>query len=175
MAKTAVQQRDEAPPPRVEVITSAQGAARRAAGGLPGYEYPPGRMLVASPLEIYEMVERVPPRRVLTLSDLRATLATRFWADYTCPTTTEQFLRIVAEAAHEERGLAGTPLPVWRVVRDDGALIDQQPGGADAQAARLEAEGVDVFRFGARQLVGNVEHYAWTPPPPKRRGRRPVP
>jgi alkylated DNA nucleotide flippase Atl1 len=163
MAKTAVQKRDEAPAPRVEVLTSARDV-----------EHPPGRMLVASPLEVYEVIERVPARRVLTLPDLRATMAMKFWADYTCPTTTDQFLRIVAEAAHEERGQAGAPLPVWRVVREDGSLIDQQPGGAEAQATRLEAEGVDIFRFGGRLLVANVEHYAWTPPPPKRRGRRPV-
>ena len=164
MAKTAVQKRDEAPAPRVEVLTSARDV-----------QHPPGRMLVASPLEVYEVIERVPARRVLTLPDLRATMALKFWADYTCPTTTDQFLRIVAEAAHEERGLAGTPLPVWRVVREDGSLLDLPPGGGEAQAARLEAEGVDIFRFGGRLLVGNVEHYAWTPPPPKRRGRRPMP
>jgi alkylated DNA nucleotide flippase Atl1 len=163
MAKTAVQKRDEAPPPHVEVLAAAKGP-----------RHPAGRMLVASPLEIYEVVERIPPRRVLTLTDLRATMATKFWADYTCPATTDQCLRIVTEAAHEERGQAGPPLPTWRVVRDDGSLIDQQPGGAEAQAARLEAEGVDIFRFGGRLLVGNVEHYAWTPPPPKRRGRRPA-
>ncbi len=163
MAKTAVQKRDGAPPPHVEELAVAKG---------PGY--PPGRMLVASPLEVQAVVASIPPRRVLTMADLRKTLATKFRADYTCALTTGIFLRLVAEAALEERGKAGPTLATWRVVRDDGELLDKLPGGVAEQARRLEAEGVDVFRFGARWLVGNLEHYAWTPPPPKRKGRRPA-
>lgn len=164
MAKTAVQKRDGAPPPHVEVLEVAKGP-----------QYPPGRMLVASPLEVQEVVSRIPPGRVLRLGDLRATLATRFRADYTCAMTTGIFLRIVAEAAHEERGKAGPMVPYWRVVRDEGDLLDTLPGGVEGHAAKLEADGVDVFHFGRRRLVGNLEHYAWTPPPPKRRGRAPAP
>lgn len=164
MAKTAVQKRDGAPPPHVEVLAEAKGP-----------QYPAGRMLVASPLEVLDVVSRVPAGRVLRLGDLRATLAIKFRADYTCAMTTGIFLRIIAEAAHEERGKAGPMPPYWRVVRDDGELIDKLPGGVEAHAAKLEADGVDVFRFGARRVVGNVEHYAWVPPPPKRRGKPPAP
>lgn len=164
MAKTAVEKRDGAPPPHVEVLAVAKGP-----------QYPPGRMLVASPLELQEVVCRVPPGRVLRMSDLRANLAIKYRADYTCAMTTGIFLRIVAEAAHEERGKAGPTVPYWRVVRDDGEMIDKLPGGAAAHAAKLEADGVDIFVLGGRRLVGNVEHYAWVPPPPKCRGRAPDP
>jgi alkylated DNA nucleotide flippase Atl1 len=162
MAKTAVEKRDGAPPPHVEELAVAEGPM-----------HPAGRMLVPSPLEIQEVACRVPAGRVLRLSDLRAHLATKYRADYTCAMTTGIFLRIVAEAALEERGKAGPGVPYWRVVRDDGEMIDKLPGGVEAQAAKLEADGVDIFRMGARRVVGNVEHYAWVPPPPKRRGRAP--
>jgi hypothetical protein len=163
MAKTAVQKRDGAPAPHVEVLTAPRDP-----------QHPAGRMLVASPLELQEVVVRVPAGRVLRLSDLRATLAIRYRADYTCPTTTERFLRVLAEAAHEERGKAGPPVPYWRVVREGGELIAELPGGTEGHAAKLEADGVDVFTMGGRRLVGNVEHYAWVPPPPRRKGRAPV-
>lgn len=162
MAKTAVEKRDGAPLPHVEELAVAKGPL-----------HPAGRMLVPSPLEIQEVACRVPAGRVLRLSDLRAHLAIKFRADYTCAMTTGIFLRIVAEAALEERGKAGPAVPYWRVVRDDGEMIDKLPGGVEAHAAKLEADGVDIFRMGSRRTVGNVEHYAWVPPPPKRRGRAP--
>ncbi|MBK7539433.1 MAG: MGMT family protein [Myxococcales bacterium] len=158
MVKTAVQKRDEAPAPHVEVLLTSKGP-----------QYPPGRMLVASPLEVQEVVMRIPPKRVLRLGDLRATLATKYRADYTCAMTTGLFLRIVAEAACAERGKKGPAIPYWRVVRDDGELIDKLPGGTAAAAAQLEADEVAIFHLGQRVVVANVEHYAWVPPPPRQR------
>jgi 6-O-methylguanine DNA methyltransferase, DNA binding domain len=159
MAKTAVEKRDGAPAPHVEVLAASKGT-----------QFPAGRMLIASPLEIQDAIRRIPEGRVLRISDLRSTLAVKFRADYTCPMTTGLFLRIVAEAANEERGKAGALVPYWRVVGDDGQLNSKFPGGEAAHAAKLEADGVDIFHLGRRRVVGNVEHYAWAPPPPKRRG-----
>jgi alkylated DNA nucleotide flippase Atl1 len=60
-----------------------------------------------------------------------------------CPLTTGIFLRIIAEAAEEFARAGGeTVAPYWRVVRDDGAMIEKFPGGAKAQARRLAAEGI---------------------------------
>lgn len=153
MAKSAVDKRDHADPPRVEVQTEGTG------------NYPPGRMLISSPLEIDAVVRRIPPGRVLTMGALRDNLARNHKADYTCPLTTGIFLRIVAEATEEEK--AGGQLrtaPYWRVVRDDGALLDKLPGGVEAQARRLDEEGVVVLRLGKTPRVTEVEHFAWEPP-----------
>jgi alkylated DNA nucleotide flippase Atl1 len=53
-------------------------------------------------------------------------------------------VRIASEAAEEDRK-AGRPesqiTPYWRVIRDDGSLIDKFPGGTKAQAQRLMSEG----------------------------------
>ncbi len=157
MAKTAIEKRDGAPAPHVEEQREGKGG------------YPPGRMLIASPLEVQDVLLRVPRGRVLRMGDLRATLATKFNADYTCALTTGIFLRIVAEAALEERGGAGPKVPYWRAVRDDGELVDKLPGGVAAQAGLLETEGVHVLHLGKRVVVSNVEHYAWVPPPQRRR------
>jgi alkylated DNA nucleotide flippase Atl1 len=106
-------------------------------------------MLIASPLAVAEAVEQVPAGRVITMGGLRAQLAERYGAEYTCPLTTGIFLRIAAEAAVEE-GDGGRQTPYWRVVRDDGRLLDKLPGGAAAQAKLLLAEGVGCRAAGAR-------------------------
>jgi hypothetical protein len=55
--------------------------------------------------------------------------------------TTGIFARIVAEAANEEMN-EGKKLvtPYWRLVRDDGALMEKFPGGVSAQAKLLRNE-----------------------------------
>ena len=161
MAKTAIAQRDQAPPPRVEVIAVATP------------ETPAGRMLIASPLAVERVIRAVPEGRVVTLGALRAALARDHRADYTCPLTTGRFLRIVALAAEEERAAGRGPLaPYWRVVQDDGALVEALPGGVAAQARALDREGVVVLRLGATPRVTEVDHFAWSPPPAARRPAR---
>ncbi|MCZ8011451.1 MAG: MGMT family protein [Gemmatimonas sp.] len=148
-SKTAVGKRDSAAQPHVKTLTDAKGS-----------NYPPGRMLIASPLAVQDEVATVPAGRVITAPQLRARLARRFGADYTCPITTGIFLRIVAEAALEE-ARAGE-VPVWRVVSENGALLDKLPGGPERQAARLTAEGVAVVRRRSRWFVDDLAHVAMT-------------
>lgn len=130
-AKTAVWKRDAARAPQVKHLTARLSPL-----------YPAGAMLVASPLAVAEVVEQIPEGRVMTMSQLREQLANHFGADYTCPMTTGIFLRIAAEAAREE-GNEGRRTPYWRVVRDDGKLLDKLPGGPAAQAKLLLNEGVE--------------------------------
>lgn len=144
--RTAVHKRDQAPAPRVETLTVAKGV-----------NYPPGRMLISSPLEIQAVVAQVPKGHVLRLSQLRTHLAHQHNADYTCPLTTGIFLRVAAEAALEE----GTSLPWWRVVRDDGKPLDKLPGGPQAQQAQLVAEQVPVLP--GRSWRVDVDQAAWQP------------
>ncbi len=144
---TAVAKRDAAAAPQVKTLTESKGS-----------NYPPGRMLVASPLAVQDELTQVPPGRVITAPVLRARLARRFGADYTCPITTGLFLRIVAEAALEEA--RDREVPVWRVVAEHGALLDTRPGGAARQAERLQEEGVAVERRRARWVVTDLKTVA---------------
>jgi alkylated DNA nucleotide flippase Atl1 len=126
--------------PHVKLLTTQKGPA-----------YPAGRMLISSPEEIAAVVARVPKGRVLTLGTLRAHLAARHHADYTCPLTTGIFLRDLAAA--------GPVAPWWRVVRDNGALIDKLP----AQAERLAVEGVGLAGRGNTKRVEDLEARQWDP------------
>ncbi|MFN7456147.1 MAG: hypothetical protein ACK5U0_02025, partial [Gemmatimonas sp.] len=53
-------------------------------------------------------------------------------------------------------------VPVWRVVSENGALLDKLPGGPERQAARLTAEGVAVVRRRSRWFVDDLAHVAMT-------------
>jgi alkylated DNA nucleotide flippase Atl1 len=124
-----------------------------------GRVYPAGRMLVGSPASIGAIVQCIPRGRVLRMGDLRAALATAFGADYTCPMSTGIFLRMLAESVEAAGG--GDLTPWWRVVRDDGRLLDTLPGGSAAQRRRLEGEGLAMLSTKAARLR-DVRSTAWT-------------
>ncbi|MBL8215149.1 MAG: MGMT family protein [Bryobacterales bacterium] len=146
--RSFVDKRDTAPKPQVKVLQKAGGRL-----------FPAGAMLIASPLAVREVVAQIPTGALLLLSDLRQHLALRYGADYTCPLTTGIFLRIMAEAAEEE----GDATPYWRVVRDDGRLIDKLPGGAAAQARKLMNEGVPCRNSGRTWRADKVLTLRWRP------------
>lgn len=154
-AKSAIEQRDTALAPRVEVLAEPLDEA-----------HPAGRMLISSPREIDGIVRRIPEGRVLTVESLRTSLARNHRADYTCPITTEAFLQIAAAAAEAERSTANSRVaPYWRVVRDDGSLVEFSSGTFAAQVRRLTEEGIDVLHVRNPPRVTLVEHFSWTPPP----------
>lgn len=117
---------------------------------------PPGRnsfgdgsMLIARPLDIDALVRRIRKGRVATMGQIRKRLAHDAGADFTCPLTTGIFLRLVAEAAEEDRAVGVARIaPYWRVIRDNGELIDKFPGGVTAQATALRDEGFEVGQIG---------------------------
>ena len=100
------------------------------------------RVLVATPLLVSGVIQKVEPGKLITLGQIREHLAEDFQADATCPLTTGIFMRIVSEVAEEDLRIGKQKVtPYWRVVRSDGSLNEKFPGGARAQAARLRKEG----------------------------------
>lgn len=130
--QTARAKRDNAPAPRVELVAESKGNA-----------FPPGRMLISSPLEITHLIRAIPYGQVITVSELKQQMAQRNHADYACPLTTGIFLRMAAEAAYEENTQdAHAPETAWwRVIKDNARMLDKMPGGPDYQADKLKAEG----------------------------------
>ncbi len=149
--KSAVEKRDQSPPPLIIELKEYKHKL-----------YPPGAMLIASPLEIGKIVAQIPAGFVVTLTHLREVLAAKFHADYTCAMTTGIFLRILAEAAEEEGPSAVASCPYWRAVRSDGRLIDKLPGGEAAQADRLRREGVACKQAGKNGWkVADLPAHMW--------------
>ncbi|MBY0375654.1 MAG: MGMT family protein [Bryobacteraceae bacterium] len=110
-----------------------------------------GKLLIATPKLIDAEVRKVPKGRVARLGEIRQELARQHGAAVTCPLTTGIFLRVAAELANEEEAEGKKRIaPYWRVVRDDGELIDKLPGGCANQARRLQEEGHRVVQKGKK-------------------------
>lgn len=118
-----------------------------------------GTMLIARPRDVDALVRTIRKGRLATVNQLRERLAAEHGADTTCPMTTGIFLRIVAEVAEEELAAGRRRVaPYWRVLRAGGALNPKFPGGIEAQARRLRAEGHTV-RPGRGKAAPRVEDY----------------
>jgi hypothetical protein len=101
-----------------------------------------GAMLLPSPREVDALIRTVPAGSLITISQIRQTLAHKYMADVTCPLVTGIFVRIAAEAAEEDAVAGKTEItPFWRVVKDDGSLNPKFPGGVERQEERLREEG----------------------------------
>lgn len=116
-------------------------------------KYGKGTMLIPSMLDLDALIRKVPRGRLITYGQIREELARAAGTDCTCPMVTGMFVRIVAEAAAEDAaGGRSRITPYWRVLRDDGSLLEKIPGGPSAQAERLESEGHKVERSGKARV-----------------------
>lgn len=113
-----------------------------------------GTMLIPSPLDVDDLVRKVPRGKLITQSQIRERLARQAGADCACPITTGIFVRIAAEAAEEDARAGKSRItPYWRVVREDGKLLEKLPGGPQAQAQHLESEGHAIDRNGKLRVA----------------------
>jgi alkylated DNA nucleotide flippase Atl1 len=104
-----------------------------------------GTMAIAHPLDVDALIRTVKKGRVVTQGQLRERLARKYRTGCTCPLTTGIFVRIVSEAAEEDRRAGKQRItPYWRVLRHDGSLNVRFPGGLAAQARRLKREGLRI-------------------------------
>jgi alkylated DNA nucleotide flippase Atl1 len=117
-----------------------------------------GRMLIATPLLVDKLVNRIPKGKLATVAQLMGRLARDHHCDTACPMTTGIFLRIVAETAEEDMAAGKKRVtPYWRVLKTDGSLNDKYPGGVNRQAGLLKSEGHKVAF--ARPGKARVEGY----------------
>ena len=113
-----------------------------------------GTILVPTPMLVDTLVKEVKKGELLTIPQLRQILAGRFQADVTCPLTTGICLRICAETAEEDKATGRQEIsPYWRVVRADGTLNPKFPGGLQAQARYMEAEGHKITYHPGKKLA----------------------
>ena len=120
-----------------------------------------GRMVIPRPLDVDALVRRVPAGKLVTVQQIRDELARRSKVETACPLCTGIFLRIVAEAAEEERRAGKKSVaPYWRVLSSEGRLHPKFPGGAAAQKRRLAREGHKVRSGSGKKppAVADFEH-----------------
>ncbi len=118
-----------------------------------------GSMVIVTPKLIDNLVKKIPKGKISTITHLREKFASDFETDTTCPLTTGIFLRICAETAEEEKAKGEKEItPYWRVIRDNGTMIDKFPGGIEQQAKNLKKEGFEILVTGRKgnKLIVNA-------------------
>lgn len=133
--------------PRVEKITEKM---RKTWGS--------GTVVIPAPIEVDELMRKVPKGRLVTINDIREALARKHNATIGCPMTTGIFAWIAANAAEEERqqGRKGIT-PYWRTLKTGGVLNEKYPGGVEGQRKLLETEGHRVVQKGRKHIVADFE------------------
>ncbi len=137
--------RDSKDMPKIKIVTDPKTISR----------YGGDRMYFAPPLDYDKVMKRVPWGKVITVGGIRDMLARQNGADFTEPMTAGIFVSIAAWASHQRRGEDETPY--WRTLKTGGELNAKYPGGAEAQRARLEAEGHTVIQRGKKLFVKDWE------------------
>jgi hypothetical protein len=117
-----------------------------------------GTVVIPAPIEVDEMMRKVPAGKLITINEIRAALARKHKATIGCPMTTGIFAWVVAHAT-EEREQSGEKdiTPYWRTLKTGGVLNEKYPGGAEGQTLRLEREGHTVIKKGKKHAVLNYE------------------
>ena len=117
-----------------------------------------GTVVIPAPMEVDELMKRVPKGKLITVNELRAALARKHGASIGCPITTGIFSLIAARAAAEDEAVGKKrTTPYWRTLKSQGELNPKYPGGLETQRLRLEAEGHQVVQRGQRLFVQNFE------------------
>jgi alkylated DNA nucleotide flippase Atl1 len=119
-----------------------------------------GTVVIPDPMEVDELMRSVPKGKLTTINQIRAKLAKKHGASIGCPITTGIFAGMAARAAEEDAAEGKKDItPYWRTLKVGGTLSDKFPGGVEAQAEKLKAEGhtIDTDRKGKPKKVRDYE------------------
>jgi hypothetical protein len=131
--------------PKVERITAKKSS-----------RWGKGTYVVPAPMEVDELMRRVPKGKLTTIDQLRSALAKKHGATIGCPITTGIFAWIAAHAAAEDESAGKKRFtPYWRTLKTGGELNAKYPGGIAELSRRLSAEGHRVFQKGKRFFVSD--------------------
>ena len=94
--------------PRVEKITGKMNKT-----------WGTGTIVIPAPIEVDEMMRKVPEGKLITINQVRVALARKHKATIGCPLTTGMFASIAAHAAEEQRAEGRKDItPYWRVLKN---------------------------------------------------------
>jgi alkylated DNA nucleotide flippase Atl1 len=117
-----------------------------------------GTVVIPAPMEVNEIMRRVPEGKLITINEIRVALAKKHGATIGCPMTTGIFAWVAANAAEEQRQEGGKDItPYWRTLKTGGVINPKYPGGVEALKKLLEKEGHEVVQKGKKYVVVNYE------------------
>lgn len=117
-----------------------------------------GTFVIPAPMEVDELMRRVPKGKLITIDELRKVLARRHGATTACPITTGIFSWVAAHAAVEASAEgAKDTIPYWRTLKSKGELNPKYPGGIAGLKRKLSDEGHNVIQKRKRFFVEGFE------------------
>lgn len=117
-----------------------------------------GTCVIPAPIEVDEIMRKVPKGKLITINEIREALAKKHRASIGCPMTTGIFAWVAAHAAVEAtlEGKKNTT-PYWRTLKTGGIINEKYPGGVQDQKKLLEKEGHRVVPKGKNYIVVDYE------------------
>ena len=111
-----------------------------------------GTVCIPSPMEVNNIMKKVPKGKLITINQIRKKVARKHKATLGCPITTGIFAWISANAAEEQskQGKKNTT-SYWRTLKVDGVLNEKYPGGIAGQSKKLRAEGHKIKKKGKKK------------------------
>jgi alkylated DNA nucleotide flippase Atl1 len=117
-----------------------------------------GTVVIPAPMEVNDMMRRVPEGKLTTINEIRVALAKKHGATIGCPITTGIFAWIAANAAEEQKQKGEKDItPYWRTLKTGGVINEKYPGGVEAQKKLLEKEGHKIVQKGKKCVVVDYE------------------
>ena len=132
--------------PRVEEITDKMSK-----------RWGEGTVVIPAPMEVNEIMRKVPEGKLVTINEIRVALAKKHGATIGCPLTTGIFAWVAANAAEEERQKGEKNItPYWRTLKTGGVINPKYPGGVEAQKKLLEKEGQKTRCHRLQEILGDT-------------------
>jgi len=117
-----------------------------------------GTVVIPAPLEVDEVMRKVPEGKLVTINEIRAALARKHDATTGCPITTGIFAWVAANASEEQKQRGEKNVtPYWRTLKTGGVINEKYPGGVEEQKKLLEKEGHRAVQKGNRCRVVDYE------------------
>lgn len=148
--------------PKIQIVTDE--ATIKKYGG--------NRMYFAPPRVYDELMNRVPPGKVITVGAMREYLARQNGADFTDPITAGIFVSIAAWASHQR---AENRRPTGGPSRPTGSSIPNTPAASRPRGRSLKPRGTPSCRRGGKTspILSRIikrSCFPWTKPSCKREG-----
>lgn len=117
-----------------------------------------GTVVIPAPREVNEIMKKVPKGKLITINEIRKSLAKKHGATIGCPITTGIFAWVAAHAAEEDAAEGKKEVtPYWRTLKTGGIINEKYPGGIDNIKALLESEGHNIVQKGKKYVVEEYE------------------
>jgi hypothetical protein len=117
-----------------------------------------GTLVIPAPVEVDELMKKVPKGKLITINDIREYMARKHKASIGCPITCGIFAWVAAHAAHEDWQAGKRRItPYWRTLKTGGVINEKYPGGVDVQKKLLRQEGHKIVKKGKKYVVVDFE------------------